>query len=81
MISAKETAAQDKEEGVDKEERQEEEGCMVSWNCIGRLHLRPLCSKLRYTPPNRLFTNGTHDLEMRRGKDGDVHVGKDMRDS
>ena len=54
---------------------------MVSWGCIGRLHLWPLCSKLHYTPPNRLFTNGTHDIEMRRGKDGDVHVGKDMRDS
>ena len=54
---------------------------MVSWGCIRRLHLRPLCSKLRYTPPNLLFTNGTHDIEMRRGKDGDVHVGKDMRDS
>ena len=73
--------ARDKEEGVDKEGRREEGGCMVSWGCIGRLHLRLLCSKLRYTPPNRLFINGTHDIEMRRGKDGDVHMGKDMHDS
>ena len=54
---------------------------MVSWGYIEKLHLRLLCSKLRCTPPNRLLANGNHDIEMRRGKDGDVHVGENMRDS
>jgi len=40
-----------------------------------------LCSKLRCTSLNRFLANGTYDIEMRRGKDGDVHVCKDTHDS
>ena len=54
---------------------------MVSSGYIGRLHSWPLCSKLHCTLSNRLLANGTHDIEIRRGRDGDVHVGEDTRDS
>ena len=49
--------------------------------CIHRLHTRPLCSQLRCTPPNRLLANGNHDMEERRGRNGDVHVCEDACDS
>ena len=55
--------------------------CMVNWGCIRRLHLRPLCSKLRCTLPNRLLANDTQDIEMRRVRDSDVHMCEDTRDS
>ena len=54
---------------------------MVSLGYIGRLHSWPFCSKLRCAPSNRLLANGTHDIEMRRRRDGDVHVGEDTHDS
>ena len=41
----------------------------------------PLCSKLHSTMPNRLFTNDNHDIEVRIGRDSDVYVGEDTRDS
>ena len=49
--------------------------------CIHRLHTRPLSSQLRYTPPDRLLANGNHDMEERRGRNGDVHVCEDACDS
>ena len=55
-------------------------GCKIYWGCIRRLHLWPLCSKLCCTPPNRLLINGTHDKEVRNGRDGDVQVCKDTCD-
>ena len=62
-------------EKVERKELQDQLGC------IGRLYLRLLCSKLCCTPPNRLLINGTHDKEVRNGRDGDVQVCKDVRDS
>ena len=41
----------------------------------------PLCNKLRSTMPNRLLTNDNHVIEVRSGRDSDVHVGEDTRDS
>ena len=49
--------------------------------CICRLHMWPFCSKLCYTPPNRLLTNSTHDIKVRRGRNRDLHVGEDTYDS
>ena len=56
-------------------------GCRISWGCIRRLHPWLLCSKLHCTLQNRLLANGTHDIEMRKVRDGDVHMGEDTRDS
>ena len=43
--------------------------------------MRLLRSKLRCTPSNRLLTYGTHDIEERRGRKGDVQVCEDVRDN
>ena len=56
-------------------------GCRICWGCICRLHTRSLCNKLHHTLPNRLLTNSTHNIEVRSGRDSNVHVGEDTRDS
>ena len=43
--------------------------------------MRLLRSKLHCTPSNRLIANGTHDIEKRRRRNGDVQVCEDVRDS
>ena len=48
--------------------------------CIHCLHMRPLRSYLCYTPPNRLLANSTHDIENRRGRNGDMHMYEDVCD-
>ena len=50
-------------------------------SCIHHLHMRPLGSQLRCTPSDRLLAYGTHDMEERRGRNGDVHVCEDVYDS
>ena len=49
--------------------------------CIRRLHTRPLHSKLRHTPPNRLLANGTYDMEERKIRNGDMQVCENAHDS
>ena len=56
-------------------------GCRVCRGCICGLHMWPLCSKLCCTPPNKLLTYGTHDIEERKGRNNDMHVCEDARDS
>ena len=46
-------------------------------------HLRPwsLRSKLGLNPLNRTGADGTHNGEVRRNRNGDGEVAKDLRDS
>ena len=48
---------------------------------IHHLHTRLLSSQLRYTLPDRVLAFGTHDIEEKRRRNGDVHVCEDVCDS
>ena len=56
-------------------------GCRVCRGYIWRLHIRLLHSKLRCTPSNRLLAHGTHDIEERRKRNGEVQVSENVCDS
>ena len=48
---------------------------------IHRLHMRLLCSHPLCNPPNKLLAHGTHDMEKRRGRNGDVDMCEDACNS